>query len=319
MASNLPAESGESSKALLAFVFPGQGSQYCGMGADLVGEFPPARRAFQEVDDALGFSLSRLCFEGPESELRLTENTQPAVLSTSVAVWRVLEERGVRPDFVAGHSLGEYSALVAAGAISLSDAVRVVRLRGQLMQSAVPAGEGAMAAILGMDLAGVEAVCQEAAHNEVVSAANINSPSQIVVSGHAAAVARASQLALQRGARRALPLAVSAPFHSVLMQPAQAPLAEALEGLTFGDLRVPLVNNVDARIVRSGDEARRGLIRQVTAPVRWTDCVEVLRRREVTRFLEVGPGRALTGLIRAIDRSLTSDPVGTRGELAGYV
>ncbi len=319
MASNLPAESGESSKALLAFVFPGQGSQYCGMGADLVGEFPPARRAFQEVDDALGFSLSRLCFEGPESKLRLTENTQPAVLTTSVAVWRVLEERGVRPDFVAGHSLGEYSALVAAGAISLSDAVRVVRLRGQLMQSAVPAGEGAMAAILGMDLAGVEAVCQEAAHNEVVSAANINSPSQIVVSGHAAAVARASQLALQRGARRALPLAVSAPFHSVLMQPAQAPLAEALEGLTFGDLRVPLVNNVDARIVRSGDEARRGLIRQVTAPVRWTDCVEVLRRREVTRFLEVGPGRALTGLIRAIDRSLTSDPVGTRGELAGYV
>ncbi len=319
MASNLPAESGESSKALLAFVFPGQGSQYCGMGADLVGEFPPARRAFQEVDDALGFSLSRLCFEGPESKLRLTENTQPAVLTTSVAVWRVLEERGVRPDFVAGHSLGEYSALVAAGAISLSDAVRVVRLRGQLMQSAVPAGEGAMAAILGMDLAGVEAVCQEAAQDEVVSAANINSPSQIVVSGHAAAVARASQLALQRGARRALPLAVSAPFHSVLMQPAQAPLAEALEGLTFGDLRVPLVNNVDARIVRSGDEARRGLIRQVTAPVRWTDCVEVLRRREVTRFLEVGPGRALTGLIRAIDRSLTSDPVGTRGELAGYV
>ncbi|HSD65249.1 MAG TPA: ACP S-malonyltransferase, partial [Vicinamibacteria bacterium] len=236
----------------VAFVFPGQGSQSVGMGRALWEAFPESRAVFEEADEALGFALSRLCFEGPEGDLQLTENTQPALLAASVAALRPLVARGPRPDWVAGHSLGEYSALVAAGTIGLGDALRTVRRRGQYMQEAVPVGVGAMAAILGLDLPSVEAACREAAGDEVVGPANVNSPGQVVIAGHAAAVDRASELSKARGARRAVRLPVSAPFHCALMRPAQDRLAPELEALAFRDPEVPLVSNVDARVVRDG-------------------------------------------------------------------
>ena len=288
----------------IAFVFPGQGSQEAGMGRALAEAFPESRAAFAEADEALGFAISNLCFEGPDEELKLTANTQPAILATSVAALRPLAARGVRPDFVAGHSLGEYSALVAAGTLTLADAARTVRRRGQYMQEAVPAGVGGMAAILGLDLAAIEEACREAAEGEVVSAANVNSPGQVVIAGHAGAVARASERCKARGAKRAVPLPVSAPFHCALMKPAQDRLAPDLAALAFPDPAVPLVNNVDAAVVRSGSACRDGLVRQVSGAVRWQESVELLAREGVDTFVEVGPGTVLSGLVRKIAKGV---------------
>lgn len=285
-----------------AFIFPGQGSQYAGMGRDLAAEFEVARQAFEEADAALGFAISRLCFDGPDEDLQLTANTQPAILATSVAAYRVLQACGVHPDFVAGHSLGEYSALVAAGALSLGDAARLVRRRGELMQEAVPVGVGAMAAILGLDAGAVAEACAEAAAGEVCAPANFNTPTQTVIAGAAAAVERAVEACKVRGARRAIMLKVSAPFHCALMQTAQDGMLAPLAGTPFHALPVPLVNNVDAAMVRSGDAAREGLIRQITFPVRWTEIVATLVSSGVTTFVEVGPGKVLSGLVKAIDR-----------------
>ena len=285
---------------MIAFIFPGQGSQAPGMGRELAERYAAAREVFEEADDALGFALSRLCFEGPAEELQLTEKTQPAILATSVAALRAAEAEGLpRPDFVAGHSLGEYSALVAAGALSLREAVRVVGNRGRYMQEAVPVGAGAMAAVLGVEVETVEAVCAEAAREgEVCSAANINSPGQVVIAGSAAAVERSLPLLKERGAKRALPLKVSAPFHCALMLPAQERLAADLERVEFRDLGVPLVTNVDAAVIRTAGEARASLVRQVSSPVRWRESVELLAREGVETFVEVGPGKVLTGLVR---------------------
>jgi [acyl-carrier-protein] S-malonyltransferase len=270
------------------------------MGRELAESFPCARRVFEEADHALGFALSKLCFEGPAEELQLTANTQPAILTVSVAAARVLQERGIRPDYVAGHSLGEYSALVSAGALTLAEAVRLVRKRGQYMQAAVPVGQGAMAALLGLDPAVLEETCREAAQGEVVSPANLNSPGQVVIAGHAAAVARAVELAKKRGAKRAVMLNVSAPFHCALMKPAQERLADDLERAEIADAQVALVNNVEARVVHSVSEVRDGLKRQVTAPVRWEQSMRVLWAEKVEVFVEVGPGKVLSGLLRQI-------------------
>ena len=286
----------------VAFVFPGQGSQEVGMGRALFEAFPESRAAFEEADAVLGTALSRLCFEGPEADLQLTANTQPAILATSVAALRPLLARGARPDFVAGHSLGEYSALVAAGAVAFADAVRTVRRRGEYMQEAVPVGVGAMAAILGLDLPAIEAACRETAGDEVVSPANVNSPGQVVIAGHAAAVERASARCLERGARRAVKLPVSAPFHCALMRPAQDRLLHDLQAVAFRDPAAPLVNNVDARVVRDAAACREGLVRQVSGAVRWHESVETLTREGVTTFVEVGPGAVLSGLVRKIAR-----------------
>jgi [acyl-carrier-protein] S-malonyltransferase len=282
----------------IAFVFPGQGSQKVGMGKALFDAFPESRAVFEEVDDALGLPLSRLCFQGPEHELQLTANTQPALLATSIAAHRVLSGRGVRAARVAGHSLGEYSALVAADALGLAEAARTVRRRGEYMQEAVPVGVGGMAAVLGLDLQGVEAACEEAAQGEVVAPANINSPGQIVIAGHAAAVDRAAEGCRSRGAKRAVRLPVSAPFHCALMAPAQERLAGTLAGVSFSNPRVPLVNNVDAAVVDGAEACREGLVRQVSAPVRWQDCVERLAAEGVETYVELGPGQVLGGLIR---------------------
>jgi [acyl-carrier-protein] S-malonyltransferase len=284
----------------LAYIFPGQGSQAPGMGRELAGRYPAARAVFEEADEALGFALSRLCFEGPAEELQLTENTQPAILATSIAALRAAESEGLpRPDYVAGHSLGEYSALVAAGALSLGDAVRTVRKRGRYMQEAVPVGAGAMAAVLGADFETVEAVCREAAREgEVCSPANVNSPGQIVIAGSAAAVERAVPLLKERGARRAVPLKVSAPFHCALMLPAQERLAADLEQVDFNEPSIPLVTNVDAAVITEGAQARESLVRQVSAPVRWRETIELLTARSVETFVEVGPGKVLSGLVR---------------------
>ena len=289
----------------IAFLFPGQGSQQVGMGRDLADNFPAASQVFEEADTALGFALSELCFNGPAEQLQLTENTQPAILTVSIAALRALEADGFpRPEFVAGHSLGEYSALVAAGSLSLTDAVKTVRARGRFMQEAVPVGAGAMAAILGVGLDVVVSACEEAAQGQVCSAANINSQNQVVIAGDAGAVDRAIELLQERGAKRAMRLKVSAPFHCALMQPAQERLAVELKGITFRNLTTPIVTNVDAKAISSGDEARDALVRQVSQPVRWLDSVEFLMSQGVQSLIEIGPGRVLSGLARQIDRSL---------------
>jgi len=273
------------------------------MGRELAQSFACARAVFAEADAALGFAISKLCFEGPAEELQLTANTQPAILTVSVAAAAVLREKGVHPDFVAGHSLGEYSALVAADALSLTDAVRLVRKRGQYMQEAVPVGQGAMAAVLGLDGAALDEICREAAQGEVVSPANLNSPGQVVIAGSAAAVARAVEMAKGRGAKRAIMLNVSAPFHCALMKPAQDRLSVDLNATHVEDPQVPLVNNVGAQVVIFARLIREGLKQQVTAPVRWEESIRRLRREGVELFVEVGPGKILSGLVRQIDRA----------------
>jgi [acyl-carrier-protein] S-malonyltransferase len=287
-----------------AFVFPGQASQYPGMGKELADKYPVARAVFEEADKALGFSISNLCFFGSEEDLKQTANTQPAILTCSVAVYRILEEKGITPHFVAGHSLGEYSALVAAKSLKFSDAVKIVYKRGKYMQEAVPAGLGAMAAIMGLSHAVVMDACKRAAEGQVCSPANLNSPEQTVISGHAEAVKRAVEIASQLGAKRAVILPVSAPFHCALMMPAQEKLEKDLRKTEFAGLRFPLVTNVDADTETSGDEARDALIRQVTMPVRWEESVRELIDEGVNTFVEVGPGRVLTGLLRQIERSV---------------
>jgi [acyl-carrier-protein] S-malonyltransferase len=288
----------------LAFLFPGQASQYPGMGRELAEKFPESRAVFDEADAALGFSISKLCFEGSEEELKLTENQQPAILTVSVAAYRALEKRGIVPDFAAGHSLGEYSAMVAAGSLEFATAVKLVRARGSYMQEAVPAGEGAMAAIMGLSLSDVMEICKKASQGQVVSPAGINSPEQIAISGAAAAVKRAVEIASQSGAKRAVMLAVSAPFHCALMEKAQKRLEPDLRAAAFSALRFPVVTNVDAEAISSGEEARDALIRQVTAPVRWVDSVREMIDAGVNVFVEVGPGKVLCGLMRQIERSV---------------
>ena len=289
----------------IALIFPGQGSQAVGMGKDLAEKYPVARQTFEEADEALGYKLSKLCFEGPEDQLRLTETTQPAILTTSVAALRVLESQLPRPCYVAGHSLGEYAAHVAAGTFRFAEAVQTVRNRGKYMQEAVPVGVGAMAAILGMDFEKVRAVCAEAAQGEVCSPANINSPEQIVISGNTAAVERAAKLADERGAKRAKLLPVSAPFHCALMKPAQDRLEKDLDQLKMQKPVYPVACNVDAELVTDDLRARDTLLRQVTGSVRWDQCIHLLIAHGVQTFLEVGPGKVLCGLMRQIDRSKT--------------
>ncbi len=304
----------------IAFLFPGQGSQTVGMGKELAEKYPVARQTFEEADEALAYKLSQLCFDGPEEKLRMTEITQPAILTASVAAWRVLREKGVNPSFVAGHSLGEYSAHVAAGTLNFSDAVRTVRNRGKYMQEAVPVGAGAMAAILGMDQNKVAAVCADAAQGEVCEPANINSSEQIVISGHAAAVERATKLAGERGAKRAVMLSVSAPFHCSLMKPAQDRLAADLGSIPWEKTRVPVVCNIDAAVIdanliESADAARDALIRQVTGAVKWDQSVRLLIAKGIRNFVEVGPGKVLSALMRQIDRSTSSANVGDEASL----
>lgn len=274
------------------------------MGRDLAEKFPESKAVFDEADAALGFSLSKLCFEGSEEALKQTENTQPAILTVSIAAYRALEKQGITPDYVAGHSLGEYSALVAAGALDFSTAVKLVRGRGRYMQEAVPAGQGAMAAILGLSPADVAEVCKKAAETEVVSPANMNSPEQTVISGSAAAVKRAVEIASQSGAKRAVILQVSAPFHCAMMLAAQQRLEADLRAANFSNLKFPLITNVDAEAITTGEEARDALIRQVTNPVRWLESIRDMIDNGVTVFVEVGPGKVLTGLLRQIDRSV---------------
>jgi [acyl-carrier-protein] S-malonyltransferase len=313
--SNEVSKTATSAPGMVAFIFPGQGSQAVGMGKDLAEKYPIARQTFEEADEALGYKLSQLCFEGPEEELRLTAVTQPAILTVSVAVLRVLEGRISKPTFVAGHSLGEYSAHVASGTMSFADAVRTVLNRGKYMQEAVPVGVGAMAAILGMDLEKVSSVCEEAAQGEVCSPANINSPEQIVISGNTAAVERGAKLADERGAKRAKLLPVSAPFHCSLMKPAQDRLEADLNALKMQRPVYPVACNVEAALVRDELRARQTLVAQVTGSVKWEQCMRLLITAGVDTFVEIGPGKVLCGLMRQIDRSKTCMNVGDEASL----
>jgi [acyl-carrier-protein] S-malonyltransferase len=298
-----------------AFLFPGQGSQFAGMGKSLANQFPAAARCFEQADEALGFSLSTMCFEGPTEVLKLTELQQPALLAVSIAAYTVLKNEVGEPQYVAGHSLGEYSALVAAGSLDFGDALRLVNKRGRYMQEAVPEGMGAMAALLRLPQGKLDEVLREAAQGEVVTPAGFNSPGQIVISGHRGAVGRAMELAGAAGAKRAVALPVSAPFHCPLMQPAQKRLKFDLDSTPFADLRIPLINNWQAREVRTGDEAREGLYEQVTQPVRWTEIIEYLAANGVTRWFEVGAGAVLTGLLRSIVTEARCTPVGEASDI----
>jgi len=301
---------------VIAFIFPGQGSQKVGMGKALSETFPVCRETFAEADAALGEPLSRLCFEGPDDQLMLTENTQPAILAVSVAACRLLESLGVHPMLVAGHSLGEYSANVVSGVITFADALRTVRRRGRYMQEAVPVGTGAMAAVLGLDAALVAQACHEAAQGEVVSPANMNGAGQVVIAGSKDAVARAGERAKALGARRVLPLPVSAPFHCALMQPAQSRLAPELRALPTRQPRLPIVANVDAEPKRSAKDAIEALVAQVSSPVRWEDVMRRLALEGVTTYVEVGPGTVLSGLARKIQREATAASFGAPDDLA---
>jgi len=301
---------------MIACIFPGQGSQTVGMGRALAETYPTCRETFDEADEALGERLSRIIFEGPEERLTLTENAQPAILTVSLAAYRLLESRGLRPAFVAGHSLGEYSAHVAAGTFAFADALRIVRRRGRYMQEAVPAGAGAMAAILGLDAAQVARACAEAAQGEVVSAANLNGPGQVVIGGARDAVKRAGDRAKTFGAKRVVPLNVSAPFHTALMKPAEERLKPELLALAAEDPRVPVVANVDGQLKRDAGAAVDALIRQIVAPVQWEAVVTRLASEGVTTYVEVGPGSVLSGLVRKIDRGATALAFGTPGDLA---
>lgn len=300
----------------IAFLFPGQGSQYSGMGKALSDTFPEAKRTFEEADEALGFSLTRLCFEGSDDDLKKTENTQPALLAVSLAAYRVLEARNLKPGLVAGHSLGEYSALVAAGSLSFPDALRLVRKRGHYMQEAVPAGVGAMAALLKLPDGHLDRILTEAAQSEVVTAANLNSPDQVVIAGHVGAVERAMELAKASGARRAVRLPVSAPFHCPLMRPAQQRLELDLRALSFSDLAFPLINNWQARLITTGEEARQGLYEQIPNPVRWIETIREMVRSGTKRFVEVGPGSVLLGLLRSTDPALLNARFGEPADIA---
>lgn len=299
----------------IAFLFPGQGSQFAGMGKSLAEAYPEAAAVFHQADEALGFPISKLCFEGPEEDLKLTENTQPALVAVSTAAFAVLRAKGLAPDYVAGHSLGEYSALVAAGSLAFGDALRLVRKRGRYMQEAVPAGVGAMAALLKLPSGMLDAILAEAAASpegslEIISAANLNSPDQIVIAGNAGAVARAAELAKAAGAKRAVMLPVSAPFHCALMKPAQDRLKADLDATEFRDFATPLINNWQAREVRTAAAAREGLHHQVPNPVRWEQTVRHLAASGVSRFIEVGAGGVLTGLLRNIDPALSGAKFG---------
>ena len=288
-----------------AFVFPGQGSQYAGMGRDVAEKYPAARKVFDDIDAALGFSISRLCFEGPEEDLKLTENTQPAILAVSSALHAVLEENGAtRRDLVAGHSLGEYSAIVSVGGLPPAEAAKIVRARGRFMQEAVPVGTGGMAALIGPTVEEARAICEEAAQGEVVSVANINAPGQTVIAGTKSAIERAVEVAKKRGVRRALPLPVSAPFHCELMAPAADRLEPLLNEADFHDLWVALVSNVDASPIGTATAVRNALLRQVASPVRWVESVQRMVSMGVKRFVEIGPGNVLTGLIKRIDSTV---------------
>ncbi len=291
-----------SGQAAIAFLFPGQGSQYAGMGKELAERFSAARSVFEEVDEALGFSISKLCFDGSAEELQLTENTQPAILATSVAAAKALSSVGCSPSFVAGHSLGEYSALVVAGAISLADAARTVRARGRYMQEAVPVGTGAMAAILGADISTIEEACRQASQGQVCAPANLNSPKQVVIAGDAAAIDRAMELLKSAGAKRVVKLNVSAPFHCALMRPAQDRLSFELGQVAFSAPSVPVVTNVNAQLCSDPGELRNALLKQVSSPVRWQESMELLLQQGINTFVEVGPGKVLSGLLRQIDR-----------------